>query len=113
MTAQARNEGKITAKIKGTLKQRGAYVRKVHQSRFSQGMLDIVAVYRSVPIFLEVKDGSASRGLTPLQAATIEEIRKAGGVAVMVTSPEQVELLLDAIDARARKPFVHSSSQSL
>jgi Holliday junction resolvase len=67
---------------------RGAYVRKIHVSEFqSEGMPDLICCIAGYFIAVEVKtdDGTPSR----MQLLEREEIRRAGGCALIVRTPEQ------------------------
>jgi hypothetical protein len=62
--------------------------KKIRGSMGMKGILDIIGCWEGRYIELEVK---TERGrLTPEQQARIEEIRKAGGMAEVITSLEEV-----------------------
>lgn len=73
-----------------------AYIYKVCGSGYSRkGEPDLHVCFRGRFIGLEVKDPkNKSYGATALQIQRIKEIRKSGGIAAVVTSPEDVEVLL-------------------
>jgi hypothetical protein len=62
--------------------------KKIRGSMGMRGILDIIGCYEGRYVELEVK---TDRGrLSPLQQARIEEIRRAGGIAEVVKSLEDV-----------------------
>lgn len=73
-----------------------AYIYKVCGSGYSRkGEPDLHVCFRGRFVALEVKDPrDKSYGATALQIQRIKEIRKSGGIAAVVTSPEDVEVLL-------------------
>jgi len=97
-------ESQITARIIAMLRARGAYAVKQHGSRFgSKGVPDVLACYRSRFIAIEVKrpgpDGRRpERSPTPHQVRNIKDILRASGAAIVATTLDQAETLLDSID---------------
>lgn len=73
-----------------------AHIYKVYGSGFSRrGEPDLLCCIRGRFIGLEVKDpNNKSYGATPLQLQVINEIKESGGIASVVMSPEDVEVLL-------------------
>ena len=73
-----------------------AHIYKVYGSGYSKkGEPDLLVCFRGRFVGLEVKDPkNKSYGATALQIQRIKEIRKSGGIAAVVTSPEDVEVLL-------------------
>lgn len=59
------------------------------------GLPDIHVCYHGLAVYLEVK--TATGKASPLQEHTIDLIRAAGGVAVVVRSVDEVRSLLDEI----------------
>jgi hypothetical protein len=69
---------------------------KIHGSPFQRkGLPDIIGCYRGRFVGLEVKVPGREAEVTPLQAHTLSEIRHSGGVAGVVSSPDQAIDLLD------------------
>lgn len=64
------------------------------------GLPDLFFFYRGYGGGLEVKLPGKEHTLTKLQAETLAGIKKGGGIARMVTSVRQVDLLLNAIDKK-------------
>lgn len=73
-----------------------AHIYKVYGSGFSKrGEPDLLCCIRGRFVGLEVKDAkNKSYGATELQLQRIKEIKDAGGIAAVVMSPEEVEVLL-------------------
>ena len=68
---------------------------KEHGGQYgTAGIPDIIVCYKGRFIALEAKVGRNKP--TRLQAATIEQIRRAGGVAAVVRSVEEVEEIMEA-----------------
>ena len=93
-----RPEQKVQTKIMEYLKSKGAYRVKVESASVA-GVPDILVCYRSKFIGIEVKKDSKSEA-TELQLANIDMIRQAGGIADVVSSISEVELLLSRVDSR-------------
>jgi Holliday junction resolvase len=92
-------EADLSKKIARALRDRGAWAVKTHgDPRQRRGLPDIIGCYRSIFFGLEVKRPGRESTLTPLQNATLEDIRSAGGVGRMITSVEQALQLLTLID---------------
>lgn len=97
-------EATIVGKIQRAFKARGFFLVKIHGSEMQQaGLPDLIGCCNGRFIGLEVKDpGHARRDLcarsecaTPLQLYTLEEIRSAGGIGVVVHSLAEAEKVLD------------------
>ena len=73
------------------------HVEHPHGSQYSAGMLDLVGCHESVYFAFEVKTPQNKKGATDLQRATMESIRKAGGVAEVIQSVEEALEVLDGI----------------
>lgn len=93
-----RSESAITAAIRRLLKRRGAYAVKIFGSgRGRIGVPDILASYRGRFIGVEVKQ---RRGVvSAIQDHEMRQIRKSGGVAIAAKHEDEVEQVLDEIDA--------------
>ena len=80
-------------KYLGTLPK--CFFWKEHGGQYgTAGIPDIIVCYKGRFIALEVKIGSNQP--TRLQAATIEQIRRAGGIAVVVSSVDEVKEIMQA-----------------
>lgn len=64
----------------------------------TRGVPDVVGCYRGRLVALEVKRPQVGR-LTALQAKRIEDIRRAGGVAEVVTSVDDARILIGRLSA--------------
>lgn len=92
-------EAELTRRIVRALRDRGAWAVKIHGGPHqARGLPDVMAVYRGHGVGLEVKRPGKESTLTKIQAATLRDIRSAGGAAIMVTSVDAAEHVLDAID---------------
>lgn len=58
------------------------------------GLPDIIGVHRGRFIGVEIKCPGKEDTLTDLQKKTLDRISRAGGVALMATSPQQLDHLL-------------------
>lgn len=89
-------EKAIENKIKSYLKTiDGLYFFKEHGGLYgTAGVPDIICCYKGLFVALEVKaeDGNA----TTLQNATIKRIRKAGGIAEIVRSVDEVKRIIES-----------------
>lgn len=97
----ASTEAGLTTNLRLYIKGRGGYVNKNHGGPNSVGRPDLEGCYRGFYFGFEVKLPGKERNLTKLQAKNLEEIRKAGGVASVVTCKKDVTLLIDLIDRLA------------
>ena len=71
------------------------FVHKVHGGPMQKkGLLDLEGCYCSYYFAIEVKAPGARRGATELQKKRIREIRKAGGIAFVTSSPKEAKLRL-------------------
>lgn len=68
------------------------YARKTHGGPSSPGWPDVVCVYHGQPFMLEVKRPGCK--LTDLQAHELERWARAGAVAAMVTSVQDVAKII-------------------
>lgn len=81
-------ESALITKIQKALRERGAYVYKSHGSQFGvAGTPDLLCCVGGRFLALEVKVGT--NDTTELQQQRINEIRRAGGSAVVVRSVEE------------------------
>lgn len=68
---------------------------KTHGGAYQRaGLPDIIGVHQGKFIGVEVKCPGKEDTLTDLQKKTIDRIKRAGGVAFMATSPQQMDELL-------------------
>lgn len=91
-------ESDLSKKIAKHIRDRGGWARKIAGGPASAGLPDIVSCYRGYGIWIETKLPGKERTLTALQKATLDSIKAAGGIAVMVTSVKDVTRILDRID---------------
>lgn len=86
-------EAPITRKILNRLRKDGGFWVKFHGNPLSRrGHPDITGCYKGRYVAMEVKRPGGL--LTTLQAATLREIQRAGGIAGVVTSVEEALDLL-------------------
>lgn len=95
------NESEYTRrKIVPAITERGGVVtKKAAGPRQPVGMSDLLGCYRGRALAIEVKMPGQRRGLTPKQKATLEKWEAAGAVTGVVWKREDVEKMLDFIDA--------------
>lgn len=75
----------------------GCFAWKEHGGMYgTAGIPDIIGCYRGLFFGLEVKTESGKP--TKLQEATIRKIKKAGGIALVVRSVDEVKELLASLD---------------
>lgn len=97
-TTKAPLERVIVKKVLEALRSRGAFVSKTHGSPVvTRGLPDIIGVYKGQYIAFEVKRDSTGKP-TVLQLYQIEQIRKAGGIAMVIWSVPQAVDVLNEID---------------
>lgn len=92
-------ETKLVNKMRLAIKARGGWARKSHGGPQGAGWPDLVCVYRGHAVMVEVKVPGKERNLTKLQRLTLDDIKAAGGIALCLTTVDQVTRLLDRIDA--------------
>lgn len=93
-------EANTVAAIRRALLDRGAFVVKLHGGPHQRaGLPDLVVIYRGRTYWFEVKQPGGRP--TPLQAATIDAIRAAGGAAYVVTSVAEALRIVDEAEATA------------
>lgn len=94
-------ESVLTKKIARALRDSGAWAVKTHgDPRQRRGLPDLMGCYRGVMFGLEVKLPGKERTLTEIQKQTLMEIKRAGGLAFMITTVDQALKVLRHIDAR-------------
>lgn len=77
---------------------------KIHGAVFGRaGEPDILVCYEGWFVALEVKRPGSAGNTTPLQEAALEAWRKAYGVAGVVTSVEEVRVLLAVVEDRLQR----------
>lgn len=93
---EAMKEKIIENKIKKYLKSIGAYFVKQHGNAFvKSGIPDILVCYHGAFIGIEVKN--EKNKTTLLQDHNLSEIKKAGGIAVVARSVEDVKEKINEI----------------
>lgn len=93
----------LQSKILKALRDFGGWWVKYHPGpRYGQpGVPDIIGCYQGIFVAMEVKRPGEKP--TPLQAATIKDIRQLGkGIAVVVTSVDEALAILYAIKRRRK-----------
>lgn len=99
-------ETRIVTKIRTALRDRGAWMVKLHGEAMQlRGLPDLLVCYKGVFVAMEAK--VPGREATDLQRDTLEEIEKAGGVACTVHSPQEAIAILDMIDKRTTECAAH------
>lgn len=89
-------ETKVVEKCMALLKKEypGFYF-KSHGGLYQvAGLPDIIGVYEGRFLGIEIKCPGKEGTLTDLQKKTLDKIRRAGGVAFMATSPQQIDTIL-------------------
>lgn len=81
-------EPDLVRKIKKALIAEGAYAAKIHGGRFSVGVPDLLVCHDGRFFAFEVKLPGKEGNLTELQRNNLLSIRKAGGIAWVITSIE-------------------------
>lgn len=87
-----------------TSKYPGFYF-KTHGGLYQKaGLPDIIGVHKGKFIGVEIKCPGKEDTLTKLQKKTLDRINRAGGVAFMATSPQQLDqILMEELDYGKRK----------
>lgn len=89
-------ESALTKNILKKLRSKGGFWIKIHGGPFQiLGIPDIIGCYRGRFCAFEVK--RPGRDLTRIQAATIQAIKRAGGIALKITSFEEAEAILRTV----------------
>lgn len=84
-------EGKIKARVKKLLNQHGAYSHMPVQNGMGSPSLDFVCCFRGLYVAIEAK--APGKKPTKRQEKTMAQIRKAGGLAFVVSNEETLDLL--------------------
>lgn len=88
-------EGRVKAKIKARLKERGIwFCMPIGTGYGTSGVPDFICCANGRFLAIEAKAPGRARNTTVLQDQQIMAIHKAGGVAVVVDDPKQLEHLL-------------------
>ncbi len=85
------------------IRQRGGWAKSAPQGIHSAGMADLFGVYRRVALVIETKLPGREGTLTKLQAETLDQAKKAGAIARVVTTKQQMTDILDRIDRKLDK----------
>ena len=92
-------ESTIVAAIKKALTAHGCYVVKIHGGAYqTAGIPDLLVIYQGRAYMLEVKRPGALASWR--QEVEIKKIRRAGGVAMVVTSASEALEALEAIGCK-------------
>jgi Holliday junction resolvase len=91
-------ETRLQKKIADRLRDRGAWVGKIHGNIYSAGIPDLLGCYRGRFFALEVKTPENKKGATELQEAQLRRIREAGGLGYVIRSVDAADSLIDKID---------------
>jgi hypothetical protein len=88
-------EGRVKARIKAWLKERGIwFCMPIGTGYGTSGVPDFICCANGRFLAIEAKAPGRARNTTVLQDQQIMAIHKAGGVAVVVDDPGQLEQLL-------------------
>lgn len=90
-------EPRLVLKIKKALQAEGYYVAKIHGGRYSAGVPDLLISVAAAFVALEVKLPGREHFVTDLQASQLRSIRKAGGIAWVVSSVEDALEVCDKL----------------
>ncbi|MGV2384580.1 MAG UNVERIFIED_CONTAM: VRR-NUC domain-containing protein [Thermobifida fusca] len=96
-------EADLTRKIKRALEDafQGSFWIKIPGTRYLAGVPDLLGCVYGAFVAIEVKRPDSSYGVTERQAANIERIQQAGGIAFVARSVgEATEQLLRALEGR-------------
>jgi hypothetical protein len=92
------SEKAISEGIQRLVKRRGGWSVKFHGSAATRrGVPDRLICYRGR--FLAVEEKKPGGKSTLLQQHELDQIAAAGGLSMIATAPDQVEAVLDGIDA--------------
>jgi hypothetical protein len=95
-------EGRVVAKIRHRIEERGGRAFKIQASEGSFqeiGIPDILACFQGAFLGLEVKQ--AGEKPSAIQRQVLKEIEAAGGIAAVVTSVDETDNLLDGVIDRS------------
>lgn len=87
-------ESAVVRRFTKLLRDSGAWVTKTD----GRGLPDLLVAYRGLFVAMEVKRPGGSHPLTPKQQHVLMRIRKAGGVAIVARTNEDVQRVLNVID---------------
>jgi len=96
-------EADLTRKIKRALEDafQGSFWIKIPGTRYLAEVPDLIGCVYGAFVAIEVKRPDSSYGVTERQAANIERIQQAGGIAFVARSVEEAtEQLLQALEGR-------------
>lgn len=95
-----KNESQLTTQIKNLLRSKGAYCEKIFGGGFqSSGIPDILCCYHGIFIAIEVKSPTGKGRASDIQKLKVKSIRDAGGIAFITDNIEEVERVINWIDA--------------
>lgn len=94
-------EGKVKDKIKKILKVRGIwYYMPVQNGMGVVGIPDLVCCWKGKFLAVETKAPGKIANVTPNQRRRMDEIRAAGGIAIVTDDPAEFEEWLDGYQAQ-------------
>lgn len=94
-------EKDLVSKIKKRIKERGGLAIKYHGGMYSAaGVADVLICHRGLFAAAEVKLPGRENTLTDLQEKFLSDVGTHGGMGSVVTSIEQIDELMDAVESR-------------
>jgi hypothetical protein len=96
-------ESGLVTSMKKELAASGAYVNKNHGGPNSQGRPDLEGCYRGLHFGIEAKLPGKEKNVTERQRAQLKAIKRAGGIAGVLTSRQGVRKLVAAMDKKANR----------
>lgn len=92
-------EKRVERKIVKYLESQNAFVHKFHGGSpgVRKGIPDLLAIYRGIAIFIEVKREQGGR-ILPIQVAQIDALRQHGTIAIVSNDLDIVKDLVATID---------------
>lgn len=105
------NEGAVKAAVRKVLVKHGVYFGVIVPNGYGRaGLPDILACHKGLFIAIEVKSKhTRSYGVTALQARELEEIERAGGIALVIDE-DGIEILDALLEARRDAEEIFASS---
>jgi hypothetical protein len=97
-------ESTLSGKLAKRVRDRGGWCRKVHGGPYGAGWPDLIGCYRGLFLAIETKLPTTRNTVTDLQRATLDDLRKAGAVAVVISSVRQLDHVLNSIDVASTWP---------
>ena len=89
-------EGRVKDKVKKILKERGIwFYMPVQNGMGVVGIPDLICCWEGAMLAIETKAPGKRANTTPNQKKRLAEIKRAGGHAIVVDDPQQVEDYLD------------------